>query len=441
MSRILSSIYSLCALTIVTWLLAAPASLQAQDPISLSLDEALRLAAERSQALVAQAAAAAAAWDLAVAAGERPDPTLTAGIENLPIDGPDAFSLTSDFMTMRSIGLMRELTRVDKRNARAARFEREAEAADAKSLLALANLRRATAIAWLDRYYRERIRDVLAAQRAEAALQVDAADIAYRSRLGPQSDVFAARSAAAEIDDRNAEAERDVGVAKIRLARWIGAAADRPLAVPPATDTVAVNAADLETELAHHPMIAMLAKQEEVARAAADIARANKRPDWSVALMYSARGSAFSDMVSVNVSRPLQWRQAHRQDREVAARLGLAEQRRAEREEETRVHLAEAQVLLHAWQENRERLERYTSTLIPLAGDRTRAAIAAYRGGSGTLEAVLDARMGEIAARLDELALERETAELWAELNYLIPAGVDVSVHGGAVMREASDET
>jgi outer membrane protein TolC len=430
MSRILSSIYSLCALTIAAWLLAAPPSLQAQNPIALSLDEALRLAAERSQALVAQAAAAGAARDLAVAARERPDPTLTAGIQNLPVDGSDAFSLTNDFMTMRSIGLMRELTREDKRNARAARFEREAEAADAESLLALANLQRDTAIAWLDRYYRERMREVLATQRVEAALQIDAADVAYRSRLGSQSDVFAARSAVAEIDDRLAEAERDVEVAMIRLARWIGEAADRPLAIPPATEVVALSAAALETELRHHPMIARLAKQEEVARAGADIARANKRPDWSVALMYSARGSAFSDMVSVNVSRPLQWRQPNRQDRELSAQLGLAEQMRAEREEETRAHLAEAQALLEAWQRNLERLERYTSTLIPLAGERTRAAIAAYRGGSGTLEAVLDARLGEIGTRLDELALERETAQLWAELNYLIPVGAPA--HGDA---------
>jgi outer membrane protein TolC len=442
MSRILSSIYGSRPLIATALLLVATAPLRAQDAsASLTLDEALRLAAEGSQQLVAQEAAAAAARDLAVAAGEGPDPTLTAGINNLPINGPDAFSLTNDFMTMRSIGLMRELTREDKRDARAARFEREAEAADIERSLAFANLRRDTALAWLDRYYRERMREVLATQRTEAALQVDAADIAYRSRLGSQSDVFAARSAVVQIDDRIAEAERDVEIATIRLARWIGDAADRPLAEPPVTEVVAVNAADLETELAHHPMIAMLAKREEVARAEAEVARANKRPDWSVAFMYSLRGSDYSDMISVNVSRPVQWRQNRRQDRELAAQLALAQQMRAERDEETRAHRAEALELLHAWQRNRERLERYTSALIPLAGERTRAAIAAYRSGTGTLEAVLGARMGEIAARLDELALEWETVQFWAELNYLIPSGVDAPVHGGVATQGASDDT
>ena len=57
---------------------------QAQNP--LSLDAALTLAQERSQQLVAQGAAASAARDMAHAAGQLPDPTLEAGINNLPVE-------------------------------------------------------------------------------------------------------------------------------------------------------------------------------------------------------------------------------------------------------------------------------------------------------------------------------------------------------------------
>ena len=65
---------------------------------------------------------------------------LTAGINNMPINGADAFSLNDDFMTMRSVGLSRELTRHDKRSARAARYMREAEVAEASRTVALADL-------------------------------------------------------------------------------------------------------------------------------------------------------------------------------------------------------------------------------------------------------------------------------------------------------------
>jgi hypothetical protein len=47
-----------------------------------------------------------------------PDPVLKLGLNNLPIDGPDRYSVTRDFMTMRSVGVMQELTRADKRSAR-----------------------------------------------------------------------------------------------------------------------------------------------------------------------------------------------------------------------------------------------------------------------------------------------------------------------------------
>ena len=128
-------------------------------------------------------------------------------------------------------------------------------------------------------------------------------------------------------------------------------------------------------------------------------------------------------MVSVNLSVPLQWDQKNRQDREVAARLALAEQMRAQREEATRGHVAETLTWLQQWRSSRDRLSHYDSALIPLAGERTRAAIAAYRGGGGPLAAVLDARRMEIDTHIDRLRLEMAAAALWARLEYLIPAG------------------
>jgi hypothetical protein len=123
----------------------------AQERGSLALDEALRIAEERSQQLHADDAAAHAAREMALSAAEAPDPVLTAGINNLPINGTDQFSLSRDFMTMRSLALSRQLTRQDKRDARAARFEREADVADANRTVALVDLQRDTARALLPR--------------------------------------------------------------------------------------------------------------------------------------------------------------------------------------------------------------------------------------------------------------------------------------------------
>ena len=404
-------------------LLASVLGLPAQGAGSLGFDEALRLAQQRSRQLPAQDAAATAAREMAVAAAQLPDPTLKAGINNLPINGPDRFSLTRDFMTMRSVGVAQEFTRGDKRQARAARFDREAETAQAKRTLALANLQRDTAIAWLDRYYQERLRDVLLAQRDEARLLIEAADATYRGGRGSQADVFAARSGVAQIEDRIALTERLIATATTQLARWTGEAAGQALGAPPNTDTVGLDANSLEQVLVLHPQIAVMTRQEEVARAEVEIARTNKHADWSAELMYSQRGPSYSNMISINVSIPLQLDRTHRQDRELAAKLALAEQMRDQREEATREHVAEIRALLQEWQSDRERTRRYDDSLIPLAVERKRATLAAYRGGSGLLSAVLEARRGEIDTRLERLRLEMDAARRWAQLNYLVPAG------------------
>jgi outer membrane protein TolC len=411
-----------CRLLLAVALAAAASGARAAD--ALTLEQALRLAGERSRQLVADDAAASAARDMAVAAGQLPDPVLKAGIQNLPIDTADAFSLTRDFMTMRSIGVMQELTRDAKRKARAARYEREAQTAEASRTLALANLQRDTALAWLERYYQERLRDLLVSQRDETRLSIDAADAPYRGGRGSQADVFAARSAVEQMDDRIAQAERQVATAKTMLARWVGLEpAALPLGAAPALDDVRLHPEDLELQFAHHPEILVMERKEETAAAEAEIARANKKADWSVELMYSQRGPAFSNMASISFSVPLQWDQARRQDRELAARLASVEQMRAEREEATRMHIAEALAMYQEWQSDRERLGRNERSLIPLAQERTRAALAAYRGSSGALAAVLEARRGEIDTRMERQRLEMETARLWAQLHYLTPVG------------------
>ena len=406
----------------VAYAAACAAALGAVQAAPLSFDNALRLAQQRSHQLPAFSAAAAAAREMAVAAAQRPDPVLKAGINNLPVDGPDRLSLTSDFMTMRSVGVMQEFTNAAKLGARAARFDREAEAAEAGRQSALAGLQRDTAIAWLERHYQERILEALHVLRAEAALQIDAAQAAYRGARGSQADVFAARAGLAQIDDRVAQAERQVAIARTQLARWVGEAAAEPLGDAPALAQVHLSSEGIDAQLAHHPQIEALRTREAVAQAEVELARANQQTDLSAELMFSQRGPAYSNMVSFNVAIPLQWDRAKRQDREHAARLAMAQQLQAERAEATRAHAAEALTMLLEWRSHRDRLARYDVTLLPLAGERTQAALAAYRGATGALGAVLEARRAEIDTRIERLRLESDAARLWAQLEFLAPA-------------------
>ena len=399
----------------------AAASLAGAAEPALTLPEAQRLAAARSRQLVAQDSAALASREMALAAGQLPDPALKVGIDNLPVTGPDAYSVTNDFMTMRRIGLMQEFTRGEKRQLRAERFEREAERAVAEKFAMLATIQRDTALAWLDRYYAEAMAAAIAEQARETGLEVEAAENAYRTGRGSQADIFAARSAKASLEDRASEIGRRIRTAKTMLARWVGTASETPLAGKPDTDAIRLDTRSLDAQLAHHPQIATLTRQVELAATEAKLAQANTKADWSLEAAYQQRGSAYSNMISIGVSIPLQWDQRNRQDREVAAKLAIADQAEAQREEALRAHISEVRAQIQDWENGRERLARYGRELLPLARERTQAMLAAYRGGRASLTDVLAARRNEIEVRVQALQLEMETARLWAQINFMFP--------------------
>ena len=391
----------------------------AETPLTLA--EAQRLAIAHSRQLPAQDMAVTASRDMAVAAAQLPDPVLKLGVDNLPVSGSDRFSLTSDFMTMRRIGVMQEITRSDKLRSRAERYERTAEKSLAEKATATAAIERDTATAWFDRYYAERMVATMAEQVAQARLEVQAAEGAYRGGRGTQADLLAARSTLAVLEDRSSELQLKVRNAKTALARWIGDPADATLADKPSTGDLRLDPAMLEADLSHHPQIAALDRQADIAAADARLAQADKSADWSVELAYQQRGPAYANMISIGVSIPLQWDQKNRQDRDLSARLAMVEQAKAERDEAVRAHVAETRTMLDEWRNVRERQVRYEQELIPLSEQRSAALLAAYRGGKANLADLLAARRGEIEVRIESLQLQAETARLWVLLNFLSP--------------------
>jgi len=392
---------------------------QAEQPVSFT--EALQQAARRSHQLDADGHASVAAREMAVAAGQRPDPMLTAGIDNLPVSGNDRFSLGNDFMTMRKVGISQELTRADKLQWRSARQEREADKALAQKDLTLASLQRDTAIAWLNVYYTRQMAAALDSQTTLARQEISAAEAAYRGGRGSSADVLAAKSALLALEDRGSQLAGNVETAKNALQRWTGASGDVADAGMPDVNTLRLDTSALSTTLAQQPQIAVLNRQQDIAQADAKLAQANQHPDWSVEVAFQQRGSAYSNMVSVNLSLPLQWDKKNRQNRELASKLATVEQVKDERDEQLREQVSRTQGLLIAWKNGRERGQRYETLIVPAAEERATAVLAAYRGGKAALADVLAARRNIADVRLQSLQLNMETAQLWAQLDFLFP--------------------
>lgn len=397
----------------------------------LSLTEAQQLAIERSRQLAGEDAAVAADRDMAVSAAQNPDPVLRVGIENLPVNGANQFSISQDFMTQRTIGVSQELTRGDKKRLRGEHYQREADKVIAeKSVMAMA-IRRDTAVAWLDRYYSEARAELVDEEISQAQAEIAAAQTAYRAGRTSQSDVLSARSTLVELQDQASEIARKVQTAKIALVRQVGEQGELPLAEKPAIDHIPIDIGTPEKHAEKHPEILVLEKQEALAATDARLAEVNKQSDWSMDLSYAQRASQYSNMATIGFSVPLQWDQTNRQDREVSAKLALAEQIRAQREEAIRAAIAEVKTMVAEWESARERQMRLEQELVPLSIERTEAALSAYRSGKSSLNDVLIARRNEVAARLQALQMEAEAARLWAQLNFHFVHAKNVRVAPG----------
>jgi outer membrane protein TolC len=405
------------ATMVVAMALTWPSPAASESPLSLA--EALKIAVGRSQQIVSQRAMVDAAREMSVSGGELPDPKLKLGVENVPTDGTDAWSLTRDFMTMSKIGIMQEFPRAEKRRLRSERAQRDAERGTVAVESTTLAVERDAATAWLARRYAAEAERVIAAQIGEAELAVTTATAAYRAGKAPQSELIAAQSMAIELRNRATEAAAQTRRAQIALARWVGGDAERPPGEAPDLARLPDDArlADLDSQ----PEVRLAQAQESVAATEAELAGQAKKPDWSAEVSYAVRGSPYSNMVSLMFTIDLPWSPGTRQDREHAAKLRERDAARAMLEDARRMRAAEVQSMQVEWQSARAQARRIREELLPLTVQRREAALAAYRGGTGPLAAVLDARRAELEAELALVNQDQAVAKAWAFLNFVVP--------------------
>jgi outer membrane protein TolC len=324
-------------------------------------------------------------------------------------------------MTMTRVGLMQEFPRGEKRELKSQRALRDSERASAAVEVSALAIRRETATAWLARRYAADAERAIAEQIAEAELAVAAAAAAYRAGKAAQADLIMAQTAVLELRNRATEAAMQGKRARIALARYIGADADRPQGEAPDIARLPFDPdrlADIEAQ----PEIRFARAQESFAAADADIARASKQPDWSAEVSYAVRGSPYANMVSLMVSIDLPWSPGTRQDREHAARLKELDAAREMREDALRMRRADVESMRAEWEAARTQAARIRDGMLPLAAQRSDAALAGYRGGTGTLAAVLDARRALLDVRLALVQQEQAAARAWAWLVFVLPA-------------------
>ncbi len=383
----------------------------------LSLDEALGLALVDQPILTGREAVINADERQAVAVAQLPDPKLSSGLKDLPIDNSEAFSLRRDNFTEFTVGLSQDFPRAEKRRLRGERKRLEADTERAALDNDRRAIRRDAALAWLDVYEAEQGLGLARQLTSEAALQVQSLAKDYGNGKASQADWEAAKVDAGLVEDKEHDWLHRSLRLRAELARWIGDAAQRPLANDLSLPAVPATLPELISAVDHHPVIGELDKQIETSATDIELARQAYKPDFSVE-GYVAYRPGYSDFVGIQFTIDLPFFTKNRQDPELAAAFQRSHASADRKQNLLRELHAQVNQDFLDWRHFRERVDQFDTTIIPSATRRIEDARSTYEAGRGSFDAVLLARRGLLDVRLQRLALAVETARAQVRLQY-----------------------
>ena len=389
-----------------------PASAWAEP---LTFAAALAQAARTAPSVRANEAGAEAMRSASVAAGRLPDPTLSVGIDNFPVSGPPAFTFNRDSMTMARVGIEQAFPNPAKRRAQRGRAQADIGIAEAGLAVEARNVRLETALAWVDLYYaKRRLAQLRMLDESLGDLQ---ATVTARLASGSArpSQALEPEQLRAAVNDRSSELTAEVAKAQARLARLTGDAQADVSGDPPVPE---VDGAALRAGLASLPRLQALDAEALAADANAELARADKRPDWRVGTSYGRRDPAYGDMVSVTVSIGLPLFSRLRQDPLIAARESEASRARLLREDGERELAAALDGDLADHAMHHQRLINARQTLVPLARRRSELDMASYAAGRLDLGSALLSSLALAEAEVDALSREADVARDAIRINY-----------------------
>ncbi len=402
------------------------ASAQSRASGSPTLDSLLARAIAANPDIVASQLDAAAARSRVRSAGSLNDPTLIAGLMNVPASG---LSFTEAEMTMKVIGLNQRIPYPGKR-----RLEKKvAELVSGAESLRADDIRlsiiREVNVAYYEIAYLDAALDATKRLDRLSGDVIRAADLRYAAGRGGQQDVLRANLEASRLN----ETANDLMERRRAAVARVAALVDEPdlemreAAIPArvaqaAVDSVASRISFASRELGSavsnqvlpplaemqraalelNPDVRRMSVMSDAASARLDLADRAHLPDVDVTLQYGQRSgymtrpdgtrSGRPDLVSLMVSIPLAIQRGGRQAPLANAARADASSAEARKRGAEALVRAEVSRLYSEISRSRTQLALYVRALLPQARASLASSSSAYQSGSGDLNGVLDSR-------------------------------------------------
>ncbi|MHB8666042.1 MAG: TolC family protein [Burkholderiales bacterium] len=367
---------------------SAPVALNALIAEALRNNPELRAAAKEAEA----------ANQRVRPAGALEDPMLEAGLLNAPIQ---PFSLSSEDMTMKMLGLSQKLPYPGKRALREQVAAKDAETLKYGLLETGDRIVRDVKFAYFDLALAEETVRLLKSNRDILEQFLSIAEGRYAVGHAAQADVLKAQTQLGRMNEELLRMERERPVAEAELARLLGRGAHAaPVAVElPGLREITLNLAALQqTALRERPQLLGLQSAIERSVKALELARKDRQPDFDVRFSYGQRdrsplGMPREDLVSLTVAMNLPvWRKDKIEPR-IAEAQAMRDQALDMQQAQQNDVLAKLRQQVAITEQSRKSVQLYDTDILPQARLAVEATLAAYKVSRVDLLTLLDSQM------------------------------------------------
>ena len=391
-------------------------------PETLTLDEAITLAIDTDPWLTGSQYTQQALTDEATAAATLPDPRMSLMAGNFPVD---SFDINQEGMTQLSVGISQMFPRGDSLSLAQQQKQQLAEQHPLLRLDRRAKVSVTVSQLWLEAFKAQESIRLIEQDRALFEQLVDVAEASYSSALGRarQQDVIRAQLELIRLEDRLTMLRQQQQAAQKRLTEWIGAPATVPLAPVLPTQSLSrplsaptIEYANEHTRyewIRHHPALRALDQRIDATQTGVDLAKQKYKPEWGLTAQYGYRDND-------PMGRDRAIFTGNRQDKEVSAAVNRTEAIKTEKHLLGRRLMAELETASVQLARLDERQALYTDQLLPQMAEQAEASLSAYNNDDGDFAEAVRARIAELNAKIDALAIAVDRQKTIAQINYLL---------------------
>jgi outer membrane protein TolC len=387
----------------------------------LTLDTALKLAEQYAPTLRANSAQIEGAENMVSASGILPNPKLFVGLDNYPVSGDAAWSVTQEGMTMKKIGIMQDFPNRAKRLAEIELAKAELGSANAQTEILRIELRQKVASVWLKRFYLERKLALYDDLLSENGLLFQITQTQVTSGRTMVTNTISPKLDKTVLLDQKDDLLRDLNKAKLELHRLISADSSRTTEIeslPSQEPVINFDTSRLYHHLHQLPELKAFQAERQTAEAKLKQAQALQKSDWSIEFAYQHRAPEFGDMIGVQLTTELPVFSKKRSSSLVQAILAEQNRITADQEIKYREHLTMLDEGLSDLKALDQQIQRTVQSTLPLTKQKVNLQLASYQAGKANLSDVIETRQALLNQRLRLIDLQQQQAIIKAQLYF-----------------------